>query len=75
MNTAGIDAPKGMTYAIMYLRPDGWWEAGRWWHNRAGCEEDAREHFKGTNTTWRVILIDENSEKAEGLTLLPGEEN
>lgn len=34
-----------MTFAILYLRPDGWWEAGQGWEDRAHAEADGKKEL------------------------------
>lgn len=33
-----------MTYSIVYLRPDGWWEAGKGWTEHDDAIADGQEH-------------------------------
>ena len=44
-------------WAIVYLRPDGWWEAGRGWRTREAAWTDAKEQLPGVK--WRVVRITE----------------
>jgi hypothetical protein len=41
-------------YAVEYLRPDGWDEAGRGWEDRGSAERDASEQFP-PHVKWRVV--------------------
>lgn len=57
----------GQVYAVHYLRPDGWWEAGRGW----GTAEDALRDAIGqlpASVERRVVLIDADSEPLEAGT-------
>lgn len=55
-------------YAIEYLRPDGWWEAGRGWDSRADAEGDGGDH-NWEGTTWRVVEAPEKPR--EGISSCP----
>ena len=43
-------------FKVIYLRPDGWWEAGRGWQDRRDAEEDARKQLP-ENVEWRVVGV------------------
>lgn len=50
------------SYAIQYLRPDGWWEAGRGWTDKYAAERDASEQME-ENVKWRVVLVGGKKDK------------
>jgi hypothetical protein len=52
------------TWAIHYMRPDGWWEAGRGWDNAMDAEEAARTQLPA-GCKWRVMEIGAGSEPVE----------
>lgn len=33
-----------MTYSLVYLRPDGWWEAGKGWATLGDAVADGSDH-------------------------------
>lgn len=44
------------TWALVYLRPDGWWEAGRGWDLLADARNDGESHdWKGSS--WGIVNI------------------
>lgn len=43
-------------YALVYLRPDGWWIAGTGWQSEESAKEDA--NFP-SHTTYRVVTLPE----------------
>ena len=43
-----------MSFAIVYLRPDGWWVAGTGWRSPERAEEDAQQSSV-VRTTWKVV--------------------
>lgn len=43
-----------MSYAIVYLRPDGWWVAGTGWTSPERAEE-AAERSSVVRATWKVV--------------------
>ena len=50
------------TWALVYLRPDGWWEAGRGWLTMHDAVKDGKTHdWKGTD--WGVIKIPASNPK------------
>lgn len=55
-----------MIYALVYSRPDGWWEAGRGWTTLEGAKEDGLKHDWG-RTEWGVIEVDPTSNSVEKL--------
>ena len=53
-------------FAIVYLRPDGWWEAGRGWDNIEDAKRDGEAHdWRGTH--WGIINIDETTPEIEAI--------
>lgn len=50
------------SYVIQYLRPDGWWEAGRGWTDLAKANRDAAEQLP-ENCKWRVVLAGSDFDK------------
>lgn len=49
-------------YAVQYLRPDGWWEAGRGWSNEDSAKRDAADQLPH-NVRWRVVLVGNEEDK------------
>jgi hypothetical protein len=45
-------------WVIIYLRPDGWWLAGRGWDTRDAARSDAREQLPG-HVTRRVVRLED----------------
>lgn len=45
-------------FAVEWLRPDGWVEAGRGWTNREDAESDAREQLPD-HVLWRVVEVED----------------
>lgn len=43
-----------MGYSIVYMRPDGWWEAGSGWLTEAGAVLDGEAHNWGASP-WAVV--------------------
>lgn len=41
-------------YSIVYLRPDGWWEAGNGWDTVDEAREDGRLH-EWRHTKWAIV--------------------
>jgi len=60
-------------YAILYLRPDGWWIAGEGWDDKSEAEERADEEippkpWSGDGPSWKVVATDSGEyEKAKEL--------
>lgn len=53
------------TYAILYLRPDGWWIAGEGWDDKNEAEERASEEippkpWAAGEPSWKVVPVDSN---------------
>lgn len=51
---------ESVEYAILYLRPDGWWVAGDGWPDRKEAEEAAAEEIPpkpwcGDEKSWKVV--------------------
>jgi hypothetical protein len=44
------------TYAILYLRPDGWWIAGEGWINKLQARVDAANQLRH-NVRRKVVLV------------------
>lgn len=42
------------SFAVLYLRPDGWWIAGDGFESRDEAEEAAKEQLP-ENVTWQVV--------------------
>jgi hypothetical protein len=54
----------GFTFAIVYLRPDGWWEAGRGWDTLADAKSDGEDHdWRGGE--WGIVKIATDARKIE----------
>lgn len=51
-------------FAIVYLRPDGWWEAGRSWDSFAGALKDGEDH-EWNGSAWGIVMLDDNAPKIE----------
>jgi hypothetical protein len=52
------------TWGLVYLRPDGWWEAGRGWDTLHDARVSGEEHdWKGTD--WGVVNIPVDLERIE----------
>jgi hypothetical protein len=47
------------TWALVYLRPDGWWEAGRGWDTLHDAREDGKTHA-WHGTSWGIVNIPED---------------
>ena len=45
-------------YAIIYMRPDGWWEGGRGFKTRQEALDAATDHNWGSNDLWGIIPTD-----------------
>lgn len=53
------------TWALVYLRPDGWWEAGRGWDTLHDARDDGIAHdWKGSD--WGIVKISAATPKIEG---------
>jgi hypothetical protein len=49
------------TWALVYLRPDGWWEAGRGWDTLHDAREGGKAHtWHGSK--WGIVNIPEDLE-------------
>jgi len=49
------------TWALVYLRPDGWWEAGRGWATLHDARESGKVHtWHGSK--WGIVNIPEDLE-------------
>lgn len=58
------------TYAVIYIRPDGWWSAGAGFPNRYQAEKAAKEEWpNATGTPWAggkkpyKIVLERNLER------------
>jgi hypothetical protein len=52
------------TWALVYLRPDGWWEAGRGWVTLHDAERDGKAH-EWHGTSWAIVNIPEGMHEIE----------
>jgi len=44
-------------YAIVYLRPDGWWSAGEGWESIEAARADAQKH-EWNGRAWGIVHTD-----------------
>ena len=52
------------TWALVWLRPDGWWEAGRGWDTLHDARKEGEAHdWKGAD--WGIIKIPDDAPKIE----------
>jgi hypothetical protein len=56
---------KRTEYAVEYLRPDGWWEAGRGWTDKAQAERDALEQIDKPADMIRVVPAPEHPREGD----------
>lgn len=43
-------------FAVLFLRPDGWWECGRGWADRAAAARDAEAQL-AASVRWKVVPV------------------
>jgi hypothetical protein len=54
------------TWALVYMRPDGWWEAGRGWETLHDARESGKQH-DWLGTDWGIVNIPEEIPHIEGV--------
>jgi hypothetical protein len=52
-------------YCVEWLRPDGWWEAGRGWDDPEQAARDAADQL-AEHVSWRVVRAAKRPRRAAG---------